>query len=45
MDKNDKAKVLANRNVMHVNYEVFFNEEKQIFNFKRKTANKSQEEF
>jgi hypothetical protein len=45
MDNNDKAKVLANKNVMHVNYEEFFNEEKIVFNFKRKTANKSQEEF
>jgi hypothetical protein len=45
MDKNDKAKILVNRNVMHVNYEEIFNEEKLISNFYDKTQGMSEAEF
>lgn len=36
MDKNDRTKILGNRNVMHINYDTMFDKEKQIANFERK---------
>jgi hypothetical protein len=45
LDKNDKAQILVNRNVMHVNYELIFNEKKQISNFHDKAQSIPEAEF